>query len=956
MEFFNSLNLTQIKGGTKLKQGDFGSVLSYSLTDENGQEITSFDTKTAYANLVLDDKILFTTTAQVDISRVTFNIDKAIPTGLYYLEIKIDDYIFPSDKDSIILIEAGSVAYDLKDLVPNYDTNMTIKGILSDLSQKGIDINDLKTKMSAIYNNALADHAEIMTARGGFETLSNRLSDINHQIKNVTSGSPKGAYASLSALQTAKPNGDSGIYVTTDNGHWWYYNGAWLDGGVYQSEEIGEKAVNIENLSDELFSNILLNPTLPNAELYTSKINSSVTNFVYIEPNVITRYGKINLEARADNDTQIKFLLLKKNTNGQMTISQIVEAVATKQIAKATLMAEGTGNEYVGIMANPNIFTKSFAGTESQKFFGSNTTVTPAVDTTFDIHVVNQDMVALYWWYDTGQIEALKDVLNLTTVYNSVQKVSEKVLANTKPLSNLMLNDLDESTWTSWGNRMKLQNIEFNAIKINVKLPKIYSDLIYILDIRNSTSNVLESVRIDLSGEDLTLGRDLVFKFNNIYNLKDGLYLIASTVNSSNILVKTSLGLTMTSGFDENSFTGNSDSIAALNSTGLYPQPLNMVGYGNTKGYTQFPYKLYVLNGNADDINVDSTAIDYIARKEIENLKNTELDDVEPLGALQFEKTIGNFPSIPNVWFNGRWAEKNGYPTTINQGSSLFAKFKGTSISGTFSKANSVDHDAMLAVRIDNGAYTRIKATNNQQVLASNLSDGVHIIEVVLDGIQEKTTGIWAEGNGISFKGFNIETTAIKPRNKTILYFGDSITEGVNVLAGGANPDVNSAYQTYAGVASRLLNVNDYRVGFGGTGMTKSGSGGVPKALDYLNYIWSGVEDPEFYPDLIVINHGTNDINATDDDFKIAYREFIKQLSVKYSGTRIFCMRPFNGTKGGVIKQVAAEFKHCYYVDTSDITVSTSDGTHPDVAGHFEGGRKLADSLVGYLGADYFNV
>ena len=35
MEFFNSLNLTQIKGGTKLKQGDFGSVLSYSLTDEN---------------------------------------------------------------------------------------------------------------------------------------------------------------------------------------------------------------------------------------------------------------------------------------------------------------------------------------------------------------------------------------------------------------------------------------------------------------------------------------------------------------------------------------------------------------------------------------------------------------------------------------------------------------------------------------------------------------------------------------------------------------------------------------------------------------------------------------------------------------------------------------------------------------------------------------------------------
>ena len=149
MEFFNSLNLTQIKGGTKLKQGDLGSVLSYSLTDENGQEITSFDNKTAYINLVLDDKIWFTTTTLVDISRVTFRIDKAIPIGLYYLEIKIDDYIFPSDRDSIILIEEGSTPYDLKELVPNYDINMTLKGILSDLSQKGIDINDLKTKMSA---------------------------------------------------------------------------------------------------------------------------------------------------------------------------------------------------------------------------------------------------------------------------------------------------------------------------------------------------------------------------------------------------------------------------------------------------------------------------------------------------------------------------------------------------------------------------------------------------------------------------------------------------------------------------------------------------------------------------------------------------------------------------------------------------------------------------------------
>lgn len=215
MEFFNSLNLTQIKGGTKLKQGDLGSVLSYSLTDENGQEITSFDTKTAYINLVLDDKIWFTTTTLVDISRVTFRIDKAIPTGLYYLEIKIDDYIFPSDRDSIILIEEGSTPYDLKDLVPNYDINMTISGILSDLSQKGIDISDLKTKMNAIYNNALADHAEVAKARGYANTLSERLDkyDISSaQVNNLIASSGDGTIPS--ELSDIRVGADGKIYQT----------------------------------------------------------------------------------------------------------------------------------------------------------------------------------------------------------------------------------------------------------------------------------------------------------------------------------------------------------------------------------------------------------------------------------------------------------------------------------------------------------------------------------------------------------------------------------------------------------------------------------------------------------------------------------------------------------------------------------------------------------------------
>ena len=264
MEFFNSLNLTQIKGGTKLKQGDLGSVLSYSLTDENGQEITSFDNKTAYINLVLDDKIWFTTTTLVDISRVTFRIDKAIPIGLYYLEIKIDDYIFPSDRDSIILIEEGSTPYDLKELVPNYDINMTIKGILSDLSQKGIDIRDLKTKMNAIYNIAIDDHAEVAKARGKEATLGDRLDRMSTNIddkasakwvekslNNILSTTPKASLASFEEIQSTYPNGANGIVVARDSGKWYYWSDAsktWMEGGTYQSKIIGENEVSADNV------------------------------------------------------------------------------------------------------------------------------------------------------------------------------------------------------------------------------------------------------------------------------------------------------------------------------------------------------------------------------------------------------------------------------------------------------------------------------------------------------------------------------------------------------------------------------------------------------------------------------------------------------------------------------------------------------------------------------------
>jgi lysophospholipase L1-like esterase len=59
-------------------------------------------------------------------------------------------------------------------------------------------------------------------------------SKINTTLSTINA-SPKGVYATLSALQTAFPTGNTNIYLVTADGKWYYWSGsAWTAGGVYQ--------------------------------------------------------------------------------------------------------------------------------------------------------------------------------------------------------------------------------------------------------------------------------------------------------------------------------------------------------------------------------------------------------------------------------------------------------------------------------------------------------------------------------------------------------------------------------------------------------------------------------------------------------------------------------------------------------------------------------------------------
>jgi hypothetical protein len=110
---------------------------------------------------------------------------------------------------------------------------------LADIVTKQGDINQLNTTdKSSVVNaikevktqtNSKADQASLNVTNGTVTSLQS-------QVSNIGSSTPKGAYATLSALQTAFPTGTTGIYIISADNKWYYWSGsAWTAGGTYQN-------------------------------------------------------------------------------------------------------------------------------------------------------------------------------------------------------------------------------------------------------------------------------------------------------------------------------------------------------------------------------------------------------------------------------------------------------------------------------------------------------------------------------------------------------------------------------------------------------------------------------------------------------------------------------------------------------------------------------------------------
>lgn len=228
----------------------------------------------------------------------------------------------------------------------------------------------------------------------------------------------------------------------------------------------------------------------------------------------------------------------------------------------------------------------------------------------------------------------------------------------------------------------------------------------------------------------------------------------------------------------------------------------------------------------------------------------------------QKEKKKENF-TLQYQWFlNG-----SATATTLNTGAYIRTLFTGNSVVLTFDVSQMVSPPSQLYYAVDNGPmtpFTILPAVNVS--VPANLTHGdvpYHYLLVFVKSMTERAARWAASGNTtrVVFTGLQLEAGAtLAPTvssDMNILIYGDSITEGVLTLGGSQSFDTdhNDASVVYSSRLGGLLGGNIGVIGFGATGLTRGGSGGVPQLGVSWNQLWEGV--PRTFapqPDVIIFN------------------------------------------------------------------------------------------------------
>lgn len=727
------------------------------------------------------------------------------------------------------------------------------------------------------------------------ERMDNQENDLNNNINSKLaqiSAAPE-TFANLAALQSKYPTGKTGIFVTADNGHKYIWvNGSWTDSGVYKSVGVADKSIDPIKLKTTSVVN--------NKSGKTYNVLSGNKD-LYILNEPISEAGIVNVTGKFSSGT-VYLYLLKKHSDKFIVIEKSVITVTEGwQSIFTNFYAEGGGDEYIGVLGS--VYYAYEGGSGFYNYSSADNTSTEFI---------------------TNQLVANSDFSLFTTIENSkladvIDKKANELGAKI-PINQFKNGIKDLSKYSVAGaNTTYVFNdpLKQGNIIVHIKSNKVQNANIYIVKKDNLRFTVLKKINIDLVvGENVIDMEYTSGGSGDEYIASTGV--VAYAYKGGFGFYQISQGSTIN---NEGDVFNADDHTDVTTDFGVYPE-----------------YK--------SDLN-----------KEIEKISD-DLDSITPK-LLLTDYTMPKYSEIVDqVGFVGRWFDKtvNGVQTktTINQGSELYFKVKNTTTINVNFVLNSDLETPYFAYSIDGSAMTRQLITTAS--LPAVTTDE-HIVRVVIDGLNEHEDK-WKGEKGVSFNNVTVDSggtvTGVLPKNRKIMFFGDSITEGIRVLSMDANPNGNSATGAWPFIASEQLNSISYRVGFGASGVTTGGSGYVPPLLQNIDSMTASKTTPYYEPDIVVVNIGTNDGNSTSSNFITQFNTTLDRLSIKYSGTPIFVILPFNGAKRSEITTCVNSRSNIYLIDTAGWGVSTTDGVHPNLDGGITAGNKTADYITSILGKNYF--
>ncbi|MCR5468675.1 MAG: Ig-like domain-containing protein [Lachnospiraceae bacterium] len=322
---------------------------------------------------------------------------------------------------------------------------------------------------------------------------------------------------------------------------------------------------------------------------------------------------------------------------------------------------------------------------------------------------------------------------------------------------------------------------------------------------------------------------------------------------------------------------------------------------------------------------------------------------------IEYKDVSGTF-ATSGKWYTRSFGGKK-YQATSTAGSSFYFKTTGTKkVTIKFAFSTSLNKPR-IAYSID-GKDFQYKNVGSKVTL--NLGNAkTHYVRVVLDSVSPYEDR-WIGNGALAVKSITANTastgvvTAIAPQNPVVVFYGDSITEGIRTIGDGLNTSGSSATHSYAWYTAEKLGAIPYMVGFASCGITETGS--FSKAYNIVTYNMDGSKTTSYPTNVgaIVVEFGANDASCSDSDFQSGYQTLIKKIHKLYSSAKIVCVRPpFSDRNGASISTIAAKYSYASELTTSTLNLGTYDNIHPNASG----AKKIAKALAKKIKAvtDYYN-